>query len=330
MFGRFLKAVKNLGVPLKGKTVVAAVSGGADSMALLALLRQAAGPTGFKLAAAHVNHGLRGREADLDEALVRNLCRKWRVPLAVYRGHLKKGAALEERAREFRLRCLARACDKFKSRLLFLAHHQDDQAETVLFNLCRGAGLEGTSGLRATRLLPGFPKITCLRPLLGFSRTELRAGLWRNKLSWREDKSNLKTDAARNFLRHKILPLLEKKRPGTARHLAEFARRQSGFSQWARQEAARALKGIQKGSRRLNLKGLSGLPPVLQSFVLRLAASRLKGLEKGLDEPAVERLKALALKGRGNCDLLKGWRAGIRPLELTRAKPRVRFLQFYQ
>lgn len=193
--------------------IVCAVSGGADSVALLHCLAALAPTMGISLSAAHFNHCLRGAESDGDEAFVQALCARWSIPLALGRGDVRARAAetgesLEEAARALRHQFL-----RAQPGLIATAHNADDQVETVLVNLLRGTGLRGL-GAMAPR------EGRYLRPLLQVTRAEILAYLEANGLSWREDSTNGRDDALRNRLRHHVVPLLRRENPSLAATVA--------------------------------------------------------------------------------------------------------------
>lgn len=198
-----------------GARVLVAVSGGLDSVVLLHLLRFGACPAQVQLVAAHFDHGMREGSGD-DAAWVRGLCRAWGIPLRV--GRATSRLSSEDDAREARyafLRDVARAEDPAA---LLTAHHADDQAETVLFRLLRGTGPGGLAGIPPSRA----PWI--LRPLLPFWREELEEHARRSHLSWREDPSNHDLRFARNVLRRRLLPEVERYvAPGARRALVRLA-----------------------------------------------------------------------------------------------------------
>jgi tRNA(Ile)-lysidine synthase len=194
-------------------TVLAAVSGGADSVALLLGLSQvrAAGPG--RLVAAHFNHRLRGSESDQDQAFVEELARAGGVELilgsatadlAAARG----GLGLEGAARQARYEFLASAADQCGARYVATAHTADDQSETILHHILRGTGLAGLAGIPRTR--PLTPAATLIRPLLAVTRSEVLEYLKLLGKSYREDSSNLSLDLTRNRIRRELLPLLER------------------------------------------------------------------------------------------------------------------------
>lgn len=192
------------------------LSGGADSVALLLLLLDA----GAQVSAVHVNHGLRGDASDGDEAFVRSLCAQKHVPLLTYRAEPPENPG-EGWAREVRYGFFRQAMQATASDALVLAHHRDDQAETLLLHLLRGAGLNGLTGMAEESTVDG---LCILRPLLYFSRESLRVYLKQRGQAWREDATNNDPRYLRNALRRDVLPLLEQLAPGASARIAQTAR----------------------------------------------------------------------------------------------------------
>ena len=196
--------------------VLAAVSGGADSVALLHALLA----LGQRVAVAHVHHGLRGSAADADLAFVAELARALGAPFRT--AHVaageRDGRSPEARARALRYEALERLRVELDCAHLATAHHADDQAETVLLRAIRGTGLDGLAGIR-----PSLDEGRVLRPLLALRRAELRAYLDRRGLASREDASNADLAVPRNRLRHEVLPVLEAIHPRAAERLAALA-----------------------------------------------------------------------------------------------------------
>jgi len=191
------------------------LSGGCDSVVLLHLLHRLG--LGERLSALHVHHGL-SPHADAWAAFCADYCARLGVPLQLVRVAVDRhsGLGLEAAARAARYAALAES----PAEVLILAQHQGDQAETVLFNLLRGAGVAGAAGIPQERALPGQ---RLLRPLLGSSRDELQAYAVCHELSWVEDESNADTRYSRNFLRHDVLPLLSRRFPAAEHSLAQAA-----------------------------------------------------------------------------------------------------------
>jgi tRNA(Ile)-lysidine synthase len=198
--------------PVQRKKLIVAVSGGADSVALLHLLVDA----GYRnLVVAHFNHRLRGKASEGDAAFVEKLAAKLDLPCKIVEGDVRKLASsrkcsLETAAREARYSFLAAVAKKQRTRMVVLAHHADDQVETCLFNFLRGSGIAGLSGMkpRSKRSVGGI-EMELLRPLLPIPKLELLGYLKERKIRFREDATNAVADATRNKLRLKVLPLIE-------------------------------------------------------------------------------------------------------------------------
>ncbi len=194
-------------------TVLVAVSGGADSVALLlglvALKTQGAG----RLVVAHFNHGVRGPEADEDATWVERLAERYGLPCRIGRAtdevwtRFDTGDGFEAAARSARYAFLTETAHDVGARYVALAHTADDQAETVLHRILRGTGIGGLAGMPRTRLLA--PGVTLIRPLLALRRHELRAYLTERGQDWREDATNVQWEWTRNRIRGQLLPHLE-------------------------------------------------------------------------------------------------------------------------
>ena len=198
-----------------GQRLVAGLSGGIDSVVLLHCLREVALPRQISLAALHVHHAL-SRHADAWEAHCRSLCEAWNISFTVEYVEVERGSddGLEAAARRARHAAFVRSGADW----ILLAHHRDDQAETLLFNLLRGTGLRGAAAMSEVngRLL---------RPFLGIGRDEIVAYAKRHGLRWMEDESNADTRFSRNHLRHEVLAGLEQRFPGSSANLAAAAGR---------------------------------------------------------------------------------------------------------
>ena len=203
-----------------GDRLCIALSGGMDSVVLLHACRRLVHQRllGVGLFAVHVHHGISSR-ADAWAAFCVDLCQRWDVPLEVLHVHVPRdsGEGLEGAARRLRHDAFS-ACP---ADWLALAHHRDDQAETVLLNLLRGAGVAGAAGMLAERRRSAAP--TLLRPFLEVPRQSIQAYAQAHELRWVEDESNADRHFRRNFLRHEILPRLETPFPGAGRALARAA-----------------------------------------------------------------------------------------------------------
>lgn len=273
-----------------GSRAVVALSGGLDSVVLLHLLRFGAPPAGVGLLAAHFDHAMRP-SSERDALWVAGLCRAWEVPLETERA--RPVPSSEEEAREARYAFLERVRRASGAGLVLTAHHADDQAETVLFRVLRGTGPAGLAGI-APRREPSL-----YRPLLAFSRGELEVYAAAAGLSWREDPTNRELHYARNALRSRILPEIERLvAPGARRALARLAER-------AREDEAAWRSVLPEVLATLGVRREGGRTSFERSALLRLhpgvraRALRHLAAEAGarLDERATRRALELALFG---------------------------------
>jgi tRNA(Ile)-lysidine synthase len=303
-----------------GERVCVAVSGGADSVALLVGMQEANArkdSLGVVLSAAHVHHGLRGAEADADEAFVRGLCERMGVPLTVFRVDVAARQAaeregLEEAARELRYAALR----GLEVDAIATAHTLDDQAETVVMKFLRGAWTAGMAGIapvvgedtRQQTLDTRGPRV--VRPLLRVRRAEVEGFLRARGLEWREDETNADVSLTRNRVRHELMPVLRGFNPQidvTLAALADVARDEEAF--WAG-ETERVLRQVLlpgrpvrgggrssstapgAGACALEVERLKSMPAALRRRVVRAA---VRGL--GVRLTAAETAKVLALGG---------------------------------
>jgi tRNA(Ile)-lysidine synthase len=269
-----------------GDRVGAAVSGGADSVALLRVLLELRKEIGIVLSVVHFNHKLRGPESDEDEGFVAQLALRHKLELhresgAVAAYAVQKHLSPETAARELRYQFFRRLLLDGRLNRIATGHTLDDQAETVLLKIVRGAGSRGLAGIYprlsvpSSRLSDGSASI--VRPLLGTRRNELEPYLLALGQSWREDRSNRDLRHMRNRVRHGILPRLERYlNPAVREALAETAEIARAEEEYWQGEVARVLPiAWQASSASLHLSILSGLPLALQRRVVRAAAESL-------------------------------------------------------
>ena len=253
-----------------GDAVLVGVSGGADSVALLHLLAALAPAMKLTVYAAHFNHGIRGAEADGDEAFVRTLCENMGIPLYCGRGDVPalakaKGQTLEQAAREARYGFLEEARQHFNADAIAVAHHMDDQAETVLMHLTRGTGLGGLAGMQPKRG-------RIIRPLLCLRRSEIEEYLRMNGLAYRTDSTNLLREGTRNRIRLDVLPYLsEHINPQTVPALCAAAELMGQDEAYLCACARKALEDARHSPNAYGRKALLGLPPALRGRALRMA-----------------------------------------------------------
>lgn len=211
-----------------GQRILLAVSGGVDSMVLLALLFKLSKLHRWKLTVAHFNHQLRGAESDADERLVRKTAGKLRLPFVAGRADVraasrKNGTSLEMAARQLRHDFLAGTAVKLKIPIVALAHHADDQVELFFLRLLRGAGGDGLAGMKWSNPSPSSPKVRLVRPLLDVSKADLEKFAREQKLRFSEDSTNASIDIQRNRLRHELIPLLTKHyQPALAKNIVKL------------------------------------------------------------------------------------------------------------
>lgn len=256
-----------------GEHVLVAVSGGADSVALLYVLRELTSPLKLRLTVAHLNHKIRGKDAEKDACFVKQLARRLHLgfvggTVAVPRLAGRLGISLEMAGRKarydfFEKTALARGCH-----LVATAHTADDNAETILLMLVRGCGLQGLTGIAPSSQIG---KTTVIRPFLGTERRAIEKYLRAHKISWREDASNADDAFLRNRVRHELLPLLEEKynkniRPTLGR-LADVLRNENEYLNGLA-GAAYAESRLENGCG-LNCAGLIKHHPAIRRRVLR-------------------------------------------------------------
>ncbi len=322
MLDRVLSYVRHHRLMRPGDRVGVAVSGGADSVALLRLLLQARAELGIVLSVVHFNHKIRGADADADEQFVRELafdlefhCGSGDTP-AYARQHK---LSLEAAARTLRYAFFDRLTSDSTVHRVATAHTRDDQAETVLMRFLRGSGTKGLAGIYPAVGGGIAPRI--VRPLLDVSRDELRAYLDRLGQAWREDTSNADVSFARNRLRHEIMPVLRQLNPAldeTLSQTAEIARSEEEY--WA--EHMRCLlpklltqSAIDNRQSAIQLAVLLAQPLALQRRLIRALAGQ-HALR--LEFQHVDEVLAMARSGVSvlHLELRHGWEAVRQDQEL--------------
>lgn len=295
-----------------GEIVTAALSGGADSVALLWVLRALTPRLGITLRAAHFHHGIRGEEAERDAEFCRDLCLQWDIPFTLGRGDApnrakQTGESLEEAARVLRYAFLKETAPG----RIATAHNADDNAETILIRLLRGTGLRGLAGIPPMRE-------RIVRPLLCCTRAEIEALLAEHGIPNIEDSSNAADDCLRNRLRHRVLPLLREENPNLSATLGRSAALFREEDNYLSALAAKAAESCRAGEG-WSCRKLSELDPVLRRRVL-LGALR----DLGLEDPAavyVEAIEALLQAAPSACLNLPGGRLVQREYDLLSFTP---------
>lgn len=231
MYRKILDFIRRNRLFAPGDRVIVALSGGADSVCLLIVLNELKEELGLELKAVHVHHGLRGEEADRDSLYARELSGKLEVPFACVRVDAaqyarEQGMSVEEAGRHLRYEIFERERLSFGGTKIAVAHHADDQAETILYNLFRGTGLKGLGGMRPVRG-------RIVRPLLSVGRAEILAYLKEKGISYCEDSTNASADYVRNRIRGQILPSvreqINKKAGENILHAGEMAAKADAY-----------------------------------------------------------------------------------------------------
>lgn len=298
-------------LPSEGRLVLG-VSGGADSVAMLHAIceiNQARGRP-WTLHVGHLHHGIRGGAADEDAQFVKDLADQLGLPATIEQvdvpGLAKaRDMSIEEAAREARYAYLERLCLHTESHYILLAHHADDNAETVLHRVLRGTGLRGLAGIAPVRLLSPGSDIRVIRPLLKFRRQDVLEFLRARGLPWREDHTNTQTSLTRNRIRHEILPLLESKINKQVKEallrLAEQARATDAYLSETAQRTLETLV-ISRNDCELtvNLPALLKRSRVIQAELVRQAFLWLRVGEQQIDRRHVMAVLRLAEQGRTN------------------------------
>lgn len=258
-----------LAIP-RAAVVVLAVSGGADSMALLAAAAGLVRRGRIRPRVVHVNHGLRPESAAESEA-VQRWAAALGLPFEAVALRLAKGANLSARAREARYRSLLACARDAGAQWVLTAHHAHDQAETTLMALARGMGLERVGGMRRVRRLGG--EVRLARPFLSMGRNSLRDACRSLGIEWVEDPGNADRTRPRGAVRHGVLPVLEQVWPGSAEHAAETAE----ALQWAALRMAREVRRLQREARTtegLDRARLAQAPRAVRAALVRATVGR--------------------------------------------------------
>ena len=317
-----------------GDAVIVALSGGADSVCLLTVLKQLATPE-FLLRAVHVHHGIRGAEADRDEAFAQKLCESLSVPLCVAYCHVpayaaEHGLSEEEAGRILRYQVLEKEAGKWEQELpagsrvkIALAHHRDDNAETILHHLLRGSGLTGLAGIRPVQGRR-------IRPLLCVGREEIRAHLEAGHISWCEDSTNQSPDYTRNRIRSQVLPLLKTAVNEQAEeHILQAGQIIGQADAYLRQQAEEiwheAVCGREEDLAAIPLTAFARQPEILKTYLIRHMLDQLHPGWKDIGSRHFTAIAELAGKPVGSrLDLPGGLmaRTGYETLEIVRKTER--------
>ncbi len=297
-------------------SVVLAVSGGSDSVALARAMHHLKQGGEGRLAIAHFNHGLRGRESDEDERFVAALASELAIPCEVGRSlrngiQQGRGLGLEAAARQARYEFLEAVAAQRGARYVATAHTADDQAETILHRIVRGTGMTGLAGISRVRRLG--PAATLVRPLLGLRRAELRGYLTHLGQSYRVDATNADVRRTRNRIRHELLPELTRKyNPCVVEALVRLGRlaaeAQDVVGELVEDLASRCMVESSEGMTRIALEPLGGQSPYVVRELLMACWRRQQWPLRGMGLAEWDVLAEAVLAGPSNA------RAGKRML----------------
>lgn len=269
MLNKLMRFIRKYQLVQEGDTVICAVSGGADSVALLWAMYLLRDKLKIRVEAAHFNHCLRGDESDRDEAFVAKLCDRFDIPLHVGRENVVAGEkGLEAAARNARYGFMKGLSGKIAT-----AHTADDNAETVLMHMVRGTGLKGLGGIAPARE-------NLIRPMLSVTRQDVLAFLEEYHLSYVEDSTNKTDSFLRNRMRHHVMPVLAKENPSFALSVSQMALRL--------REDEQELDRLARQAMTVDVKALRSLTPGIRNRVLGYVLEEL-----GVKEPSSEHIMLL-------------------------------------
>ncbi len=288
------------GLLAPGMKVIAGVSGGADSVCLLRMLAEMKDELDLTLVCVHIEHGIRGEESRVDRDFVKDLCLRLNIKLKIYEEDVpgiarERSMTLEEAGRYVRYEAFNKELVKEGADVIAVAHHKDDQAETVLFNMTRGSGLKGISGMA-----PVNGRI--IRPLLILTREEIEGYLREKGQDYRVDSTNEDSGYTRNAIRNNIIPRLREISDGAVDHIVQAADEAREADEYIRGQAALAYERAVSGEDNLytvETEELRKEPPLIQRYVIRSILTALYTSHKDLEALHVKSLVSL-------CDMQSG------------------------
>lgn len=295
MYQKIRAYVKKWHMLQKEDSVIVGVSGGADSVCLLFVLVELQKELGFALMAVHVNHGIRGLEAERDAMYVKELCRQWNVRLKIYEedvpAYAKENRLTEEEAgREVRRTCFKKVLKEWGGTKIALAHHENDNVETLIWNLCRGTGIRGLGGIAPVNGV-------WIRPLLCVQRREIETFLEKKGIFYCTDVTNEDRRYMRNRIRLDVIPYLtDCVNTESVSHMAKTMDRMYELEQYILEEIARYKSKCivwKKGKRIILMAQYKKIPKALRNNVLHEVLCEAAGKRKDIEEIHVTMVREL-------------------------------------
>lgn len=279
MYNKVIETIKKFNMLNNGENIVVGLSGGADSCALTHILTRLSGKMDLHITAVHINHGIRGEEAERDERSAEEFCRRLNIEFIAYHCDIpseaaKRGIGEEEAGRLVRYEKFYETAEKKNGAKTAVAHNMNDKAETLIMNLCRGAGMKGLAGIK-----PVGGSI--IRPLIFCTRDEIEKYCDDNNIEYCTDSTNLQNEYTRNKIRNILLPWLsENINPAAGMNMAnasELLREEEEYLESKAQEQyKKLLKDSGDGFVSLNADGLASEHGVIRRRVLRIALRSLR------------------------------------------------------
>ena len=301
MVEKVLADIKDKNLIDKGDTIIVGLSGGPDSVCLLHVLKSIEESMNIMIVAVHVNHMLRGQDSFEDEEYVKNLCKKLNIKLKIEQIDLqniakKKKLSIEEAGREERYRIFEKTAKDLNANKIAVAHNKNDQAETILMNIIRGAGLSGLKGMDIKR-----GKI--IRPLLHIDRLEIEEYCNKYKLEPRTDKTNLESIYTRNKIRLDLIPYINEQFNidiiSKLTKMSEIIKNENDFIEYYTEKLYnKALVKKSDGQIVLNIKIFNSYHKGAKGRILRKAIKETIGFIKGIESVHIDDIIKLALDGR--------------------------------
>ena len=284
----------------QGDSVIVGLSGGGDSVCLFLVLNELRKKMKFDLFCVHVNHGIRGISATRDELFAKELCNRENIPIKIYNIDVPKIAkdekiSLEEAGRKARYEIFNQEAKEHNNAKIAVAHHINDQAETILFNMIRGSGLKGMGGITPIRG-------NIIRPFLSVTRNEIERYLRENNEDFCVDETNEDDTYSRNQIRNKVIPLLNEIQPESVVHIASAAEEFRELSEYIEEKAKELFKCYvtkMDNGYVISLDKLKKEKPIIVRSVIILTMKKLTDEYKDITRTHINDIYSLVHKGRG-------------------------------